>query len=102
AEDGIRDWSVTGVQTCALPIFGLKTSWLSREIVAFGLFAGCALVYAGSFWLPVLSQWVSPPLLREWCSSPLRNALGLGVALTGQIGRASCRERGETAGEGGG
>ena len=29
AEDGIRDWSVTGVQTCALPIstrrlFGVK------------------------------------------------------------------------------
>src|ERR1019366_4859018 len=26
AEDGIRDWSVTGVQTCALPIsvFGLR------------------------------------------------------------------------------
>src|SRR5262249_57888781 len=23
AEDGIRDWSVTGVQTCALPIFEL-------------------------------------------------------------------------------
>ena len=23
AEDGIRDWSVTGVQTCALPIYGL-------------------------------------------------------------------------------
>src|ERR1019366_8505150 len=22
AEDGIRDWSVTGVQTCALPIWG--------------------------------------------------------------------------------
>src|SRR5438046_8520039 len=28
AEDGIRDWSVTGVQTCALPI-----SWLSKSIV---------------------------------------------------------------------
>src|SRR5262249_59304938 len=25
AEDGIRDWSVTGVQTCALPIFGEQT-----------------------------------------------------------------------------
>src|SRR5437016_13941687 len=25
AEDGIRDWSVTGVQTCALPIFRLTT-----------------------------------------------------------------------------
>src|SRR5437016_11669042 len=29
AEDGIRDWSVTGVQTCALPIsFGkIATDW---------------------------------------------------------------------------
>src|SRR5258706_11380147 len=24
AEDGIRDWSVTGVQTCALPIYNPK------------------------------------------------------------------------------
>src|SRR5262249_59225417 len=24
AEDGIRDWSVTGVQTCALPILGTR------------------------------------------------------------------------------
>src|SRR5262249_57612019 len=29
AEDGIRDWSVTGVQTCALPIF---TAIMSRAI----------------------------------------------------------------------
>ena len=28
AEDGIRDWSVTGVQTCALPIyFNLMSLW---------------------------------------------------------------------------
>src|SRR5262249_58497120 len=28
AEDGIRDWSVTGVQTCALPIcFGETSAW---------------------------------------------------------------------------
>src|SRR5437016_11696164 len=26
AEDGIRDWSVTGVQTCALPIFNPQTA----------------------------------------------------------------------------
>src|SRR5689334_24659271 len=26
AEDGIRDGTVTGVQTCALPIFGLRPS----------------------------------------------------------------------------
>ena len=24
AEDGIRDWSVTGVQTCALPIYKIQ------------------------------------------------------------------------------
>src|SRR5438093_4097166 len=37
AEDGIRDWSVTGVQTCALPILrtGLKEAgWeVKRDII---------------------------------------------------------------------
>src|SRR5438093_1117808 len=27
AEDGIRDWSVTGVQTCALPIWAAGAAW---------------------------------------------------------------------------
>src|SRR5438046_3307763 len=27
AEDGIRDWSVTGVQTCALPICTASRHW---------------------------------------------------------------------------
>src|SRR5438046_7590878 len=27
AEDGIRDWSVTGVQTCALPICPNSSRW---------------------------------------------------------------------------
>src|SRR5258706_1775513 len=31
AEDGIRDWSVTGVQTCALPICCLLEITLSRQ-----------------------------------------------------------------------
>src|SRR5438046_3360129 len=29
AEDGIRDWSVTGVQTCALPIFKMLDGWMA-------------------------------------------------------------------------
>src|SRR5262249_59178763 len=33
AEDGIRDWSVTGVQTCALPIYRL--AW-GGPVRAFG------------------------------------------------------------------
>src|SRR5438046_6198177 len=31
AEDGIRDWSVTGVQTCALPISGSPRARRSRK-----------------------------------------------------------------------
>ena len=36
AEDGIRDWSVTGVQTCALPILGttLKSGHTALTIAA--------------------------------------------------------------------
>src|SRR5262249_57404533 len=37
AEDGIRDWSVTGVQTCALPILG---SWAQDPILLGGLIYG--------------------------------------------------------------
>src|ERR1019366_3407038 len=32
AEDGIRDWSVTGVQTCALPILIAAAPWLMRVL----------------------------------------------------------------------
>jgi Fe-S-cluster-containing dehydrogenase component/DMSO reductase anchor subunit len=32
-------------------VLGLRTSWLSREILAFGVFAGLATAYAVSLWL---------------------------------------------------
>src|SRR5262249_58335347 len=32
AEDGIRDWSVTGVQTCALPISGVPTATVTTLV----------------------------------------------------------------------
>src|SRR6202030_1056840 len=65
---------------------GLKTSWLSREIMVFGLFAMLALLYAGSFWLPALSRFVDIPFWRELSSPPLQNAFGIGVAVTGLAG----------------
>ena len=65
---------------------GLKTSWLSREIMVFGLFATVALIYAGSFWLPAFSHFVKIPFYRALSSSPLQNAFGIGVALTGLAG----------------
>src|SRR5438046_5467835 len=36
AEDGIRDWSVTGIQTCALPIWPAKVAPSSRGRVGRG------------------------------------------------------------------
>jgi formate dehydrogenase iron-sulfur subunit len=65
---------------------GLKTSWLSREIIVFGLFANLALIYAGSFWLPALNRLVRIPFWRELSSSPLQSAFGIGVAITGLAG----------------
>ena len=63
AEDGIRDWSVTGVQTCALPIsmagIPLFNGFLSKEMM-----------------LEEASH-------TDWFNS----------AYAVQIGRASCRER---------
>ena len=65
---------------------GLRTSWLSREIIVFGLFAMLALVYAGLFWLPALSRFVSIPFDRELSAAPLQIAFGIGVAVTGLAG----------------
>jgi formate dehydrogenase iron-sulfur subunit len=65
---------------------GLGTSWLSREIMIFGLFAMLALIYAGSFWLPALSGLVPIPFERELSSWPVQNAFGMGVAVTGLAG----------------
>ena len=36
AEDGIRDWSVTGVQTCALPILVLGSGAGGLVLAAVG------------------------------------------------------------------
>src|SRR2546430_3194835 len=45
AEDGIRDLTVTGVQTCALPILAGAVGW------TYALTLGFALVYLGEHYL---------------------------------------------------
>lgn len=54
-------------------VIGLKHSWLSREIVAFGLFAGAALLYAAATWSVDLSPHMAAAL--QWT-----------VATTGIVG----------------
>src|SRR5205823_8095659 len=85
AEDGIRDKLVTGVQTCALPIFvaGLAREWLVK-VFADGILISC-----------------------QSCDEPFASRPGIGHCFKRveglrrnyeKIGRASCRERVENGG----
>src|SRR5262249_58690866 len=91
AEDGIRDWSVTGVQTCALPIYrGCRASpvllapmaMLLRDRV--GRMAISAQVMRG-----ILDS-IAARLDEARDTSRYMTAL---LVFLGQIGRASCRGR---------
>ncbi|WP_166831689.1 DmsC/YnfH family molybdoenzyme membrane anchor subunit [Thalassoroseus pseudoceratinae] len=53
-------------------VIGLRHSWLSREIVAFGLFAGTAFAYAAACWLAPDARWLP--------------VLGILVSITGGFG----------------
>src|SRR5689334_24900728 len=84
AEDGIRDGTVTGVQTCALPISCPLESAHSPQPVAVSFMirprvAESARIRAG--------RWAER--LRGGDNAPVRRGR------TQEIGRASCRERAE-------
>ncbi|QEG37228.1 DmsC/YnfH family molybdoenzyme membrane anchor subunit [Bythopirellula goksoeyrii] len=57
-------------------LLGLRTSWLSREILAFGVFAAAALAYAAAVWFAG-----DHPGLVPWA-----DRLGLATAITGAVG----------------
>src|SRR5256885_7333944 len=82
AEDGIRDYKVTGVQTCALPISFLLFTTADAVIVSDP---------------QGVSQATLPPGDATWST---QDAILVGsdtvlyqVRSDGKIGRASCRER---------
>src|SRR5262249_56624814 len=93
AEDGIRDWSVTGVQTCALPIsrgpHGLRggEDRASRERRALGA--------AGRGAHPQRSGAEAGGRQGGWPRGAL--LADAGRAGVREIGRASCRERVESS-----
>src|SRR5437773_2858080 len=97
AEDGIRDRDVTGVKTCALPIFReLPELGVHVEIHRGGLEAfGIERVDDDSSRIERGADVAVGQDHRPWMLAGLTHAT--------QIGRASCRERAwGTGGEGGG
>src|SRR5690606_41200457 len=93
----IRDFHVTGVQTCALPILPLNIICAMMGIpedLRETVFADSNIVLAGN----------DPDYLGEDADTAVRRLLEAGAELSGilaelagerrrQIGRASCRER---------
>src|SRR5256885_10650402 len=79
AEDGIRDYKVTGVQTCALPI--LRPTAVSGH---YGLGHGSGAHAPDEYFVIEPSN----PKVSSW-----DGAVASHVAYLYEIGRASCRER---------
>src|SRR5437762_4694469 len=81
AEDGIRDTSVTGVQTCALPIYRCSTE-------------GAAWPEATPTLAPAATMAPATPIPRTLVFMMAGAAPGsMAAAVFIKIGRASCRER---------
>src|SRR5690606_41079712 len=83
AEDGIRDFHVTGVQTCALPIFGNSPWTVLSEGVALHspLSIGVATIAIGA---AVLLAWL-----------PLQERVGLGTVANTVVIRSEERRVGK-------
>src|SRR5207248_6867692 len=92
AEDGIRDRTVTGVQTCALPILvgAIEDRILAFRRVASRDTRGMVVAIASASRDIDAVNFVTTD--REWQRARVRKVIW---ATSSQIGRASCRERGE-------
>src|SRR5205823_6815243 len=101
AEDGIRDKLVTGVQTCALPI-SLSTpapASVAKMPASVTVAAGATSASFTITTSPVTSQF-NMNINADLAGSPGQQTLLL-ITPGGEIGRASCRERGWMSGVGG-
>src|SRR5207245_6029955 len=98
AEDGIRDATVTGVQTCALPIYRrVKLSVRTHDVVQRGVDIDKRHV------IPEVSKAIVSKGNVRSVHDSRRFDFNLDVEAAGdrpqpQIGRASCREREEKPG----
>src|SRR5690606_39788701 len=93
AEDGIRDFHVTGVQTCALPIYGgdkqLVVMAEHRDVQADPVAPRHAVAFIDTYGQACLAKHPVAAVF-EGCRHA---SLGDGAVDVIQIGRASCRGR---------
>src|SRR5206468_4959635 len=100
-EDGIRDLIVTGVQTCALPIFTIQGYKESRLVADPIRLLDCVLPANGG-----KAYILASPERANKLRKPPVYILGFGERSNpsygprAEIGRASCRERVEISGAG--
>src|SRR5690606_39549620 len=87
AEDGIRDFHVTGVQTCALPIYSGSHHWVTDPAIS-GLPRREQFLRAEYAPNEVTARRAGAEVLKQH----IRNIYATRI----EIGRASCRERGES------
>src|SRR5207253_5508435 len=93
--DGIRDGHVTGVQTCALPIFDISTSLTSTGAINVITKSGTNSFHGGGFY-DFYNQDLGARLQYNPDAEPFnrkRFGVSLGGPIVKEIGRASCRER---------
>src|SRR5205823_9005828 len=98
AEDGIRDKLVTGVQTCALPIWEPGNSPVVRSAIV-----GQANRFAACRWDDVGVSVILPGTglaIRDVGQPSTIRRPNRGRGPYREIGRASCRERGVDTGGG--
>src|SRR5256885_8034022 len=82
AEDGIRDYKVTGVQTCALPISTGKSAPILRRSI--GTRASLLRRKIGADFPVAANERLRVGSMAQWAAAG-SDAI--------EIGRASCRER---------
>src|SRR5438067_10441705 len=90
AEDGIRDRNLTGVQTCALPIYCQIAE--CSESIGRSQASGDARGDSG------IAAWTSRARataigITRWPAATSVSLLAVATILPAEIGRASCRER---------
>src|SRR5438034_1177659 len=93
--DGIRDHCVTGVQTCALPIYEYRIMGLKTNLPFHQQLMHSHHFISGKFDTGYVDHYYNPNSERR-TEANLKTAAILATLVAhqeGQIGRASCRER---------